>query len=330
MKPSYIIDQRTLLLDLLGTLQTFNDSSDRYFSQIGEKEVINPFQYDFQIRADGINESIPAEFFTEIGIRSVTLNKLHDRFALPVGITLPVTRNTDQYGWYHFRNEPFLKNLKTVLTDCQVIVFSDWAFVDSASQLWDGFLSDVIKPLHRKDLHFIFYLGDPAKKPAPEVDEIIDIISDFSSHGQVTLLLNENEALKLWMVLHGQDPGRTLDNAKSPGLKEKYQSIFNTMNVNHLLIYSVDHAILFSGQQQFELRAKATTNRTISQNVKDNFNAGYSLGLLLQLDISHCVALGLTVSGAYIATGTSPDREALLSYIKRWIGELEAGNPIVA
>lgn len=326
MKPSYIIDQRTLLFELLSTLQSFNDSSDRYFSQIGEKEVMNPLQDDFQIRAKGNNESIPAEFFAELGIRSVTLNKLHERFALPEGVTLPMRRNTTQYRWHNFRNTPFLKNLKTVLKDCEVITFSDWAIVEGASQLWDGFLSDVIKPLHRKDLNFIFYLGDPAKKPTHEVDEIIDIISDFSIHGQVTFLLSENEALKLWMILHGHDPDQTHYHAKSPDLKEKYQSIFNTMSVNRLLIYSADHAILFSGQQQFELTRRATANRKISQEVKDNFNAGYSLGLLLQLDISHCVALGLTVAGVYLETGTSPDREALLSYIKRWIGELEPEN----
>jgi hypothetical protein len=320
-----MIDEQKLLVDLLGTLQSFDALNDRYFSQIGDNEVINPFQKNIQVSSNGIAESIPAEFFTHVGIRSVTLNKLHDSFDLPRGFSFPDRKNTNQYKWHHFRNTSFIENLKIALKDCQVIAFSDWAMVDDASQLWDGFLSDVIKPLNRKDMEFIFYLGDPTKRLTHEVDEIIDIISDFSIHGKVTFLLNEREAVKLWTVLHGQDAGISLFSAASPGFKEKYHSIFNAMRVDRLLIYSIDHAILISGQQQFELKKRTIANRKISQEAKDNFNAGYSLGLLLQLDISHCIALGLTVSGVYLENGTIPDREALLSYIERWIGELEPG-----
>ncbi|MBA4054424.1 MAG: hypothetical protein C0490_06920, partial [Marivirga sp.] len=149
---------------------------------------------------------------------------------------------------------------------------------------------------------------------------------DFSMHGQVTFLLHENEAIKLWMILKGGGSDIIASDVRSSDLLEKYQSIFNAMRVDRLLIYSIGHAILFSGEQQFELTRTAVTNRKISQEVKYNFNAGYSLGLILQLGVSHCIALGLTVSGAYLENGTTPNREALLSYINRWIDDLELGN----
>jgi hypothetical protein len=279
-----------------------------------------------EISSVGTSESIPVEFFTELGISSLTLNKWD---APPKGFTIPCRSDTDQSRWHNFKSSVFIEDIKTIFKACKVIAFSDWAGVDGASELWDGLLSEVIKPLNRKDFNFIFYLGDPTKKLAYEVDEILDIISDFSFHGQVTFFVNENEAAKLWVVLYGQNFDIN-SKATANALGEKCRYIFNTMWIDRLLIYTVNHAMLFSRLQQFELRRSTLYNNCkLSKDVKDNFNAGYSLGLLLQLDISHCIALGLSVSGAYLENGTSPDRKALLSYIKKWIGELEQTSPSV-
>lgn len=318
-----MIDKQTIVSEVLQALQHCVDTGDQYLQQIGEQEMINPFLKDSPLCGPGMSHAIPTAVLAELGIRSVTLSKLHDPIALPREV-LPSSTDASRYKWHSFRNASLLTNLKSVFHDCQVIAFSDWAGVDGASQLWDGFLSDVIKPLKRKDLHFMFYLGDPTEKRSHEVDEIVDIISAFSIHGKVTFLLNEEEAIKLWMMLHGEDPEEAAIYAGAPDLIEKYRAIFNTMQVNRLLVYSIDRAILLSDQQQFELRGPVTTSRTVSQDVKDNFNAGYSLGLLLQLDIPHCIALGMAVSGSYAESGNSPDRQAVLAYLERWLDELIA------
>jgi hypothetical protein len=96
------------------------------------------------------------------------------------------------------------------------------------------------------------------------------------------------------------------------------------MNIHHLLIYSEDHTLFYSAQGQFELVDKAHNNTSIEKYARNNFNAGFSLGLQHQLDISQCAALGLAVSGSYRENGTPPDRSTLLLYIKKWMSELGA------
>jgi sugar/nucleoside kinase (ribokinase family) len=54
----------------------------------------------------------------------------------------------------------------------------------------------------------------------------------------------------------------------------------------------------------------------------DNLNAGYCLGLLLGLDPSQCMILGMASSGSYVQESQSPDVTQLISYLKNWIEEL--------
>ena len=260
-------------------------------------------------------------FIEAFGIRSLTANTLSGKLAFPdKRLSMPL--NDSQYKWCAYKNEGVVEDLKALLTNCPIISFADWSEIAGASGLWDGLLHDVIKDLHKRDFEFIFYLGDPTKRLAQEVDEILDIISNFSLYGRVTLALHEEEASKLWMVLNGYDPAVPLSAFRLPGAEEKYFSILNTMNINNLLIRGIDRVLSLSKQEPFELVDKAHSYGGNAMDVRNNFNAGYILGLQLQLEISHCIALGLAVSGSYMENGISPDQGALLLYIKRWMAEL--------
>lgn len=315
---------RKLLSELLGKIQNLNNSYNAYFNYIGQYEASYPVQHLIQSNSASRRKPVAEEIFANLGIRSLAINNLLNSFILPKSFTIHRQKNMSLSRWRDCKITSFIEDLKSVFRNSWVIAFSDWAKVNSASELWRGLLFDVIKPLDRKDYNFIFHLGDLSKKPVYEVDEILDIISDFSSHGQVTLILTADEATKLWMVLNDQNDEEA--SVEIPGLAEKYQDLFEAMNISRLLIYAADHATLVTDQRQYEFPGRSFINGEISTEVKDNFNAGYGLGLFLQLEIPQCVALGLTVSGAYVENRTSPDRNALLSYIKKWIGELKPGN----
>jgi hypothetical protein len=289
-----------IISDLFGTIQNFDTSNG-----IAPKD-----------------STIPA-YITELGIRSLILNSMSDGLALSDQyLTTPDSQNISQYKWHRYKNEKVIDDLKTLFTNCDVISFADWSDIYGASDLWDGLLLDIIKPLFKKQFEFVFYLGDPTKRLVQEVDEILDIISGFSLYGQVTLVLDPDEASKLWMVLNGYDPGMSLSTLRLPSPGEKYRSIFNTMNINHLLICGVDRTLSFSKQGQFELVNRSHNNARIAKDGRDIFNAGYCLGLQLQLVISQCVALGLAACGSFMEDGINPDQNALLSYTKRWMAEL--------
>ena len=139
-------------------------------------------------------------------------------------------------------------------------------------------------------------MGDMTKKWSSEIDEILDIISDFSFSGKVTLVLTEKEASELWQMLYG-------DNLKLSftGINEN-QYIFNAINIDRLLVYSPDHRVtILSRGGSLEMRGQSLYAANSTFKAQDYFNAGYILGLLLQLSTVHCTAIGLAVAGGYLA-----------------------------
>lgn len=113
-----------------------------------------------------------------------------------------------------------------------VLEFPDWTASEDASAAWCRFYATRIKPLQRRDYQFIFHLGDVSAKRVFDVDEVLDIMGDYSSHGKVTLLLSAHEADVLWCMLNGFDPGAILHGDESPRLV----SLFNTMRIDSLVV----------------------------------------------------------------------------------------------
>jgi hypothetical protein len=316
-----------VLTNLLQIVESGLLSENIYLTLTDEGSEQSPS--GLRINKLGVTEAPLPEILKLLGIRSITLNASHDFTALSkLTVTLPPAE-VEQYLWTFFRDETVIAELRSLFSNCRTIAFDDWAAITGASNLWNGLLAEVIRPLGKKDLEFIFYLGDPGNKLSFQVDEAIDLISEFSHHGQVTFALDASEAMKLWMVLNGVNPDTPLEGQTSSDLNKKYFSIFRTMDVSRLLIYSADNAILFSSDQQFVLsRKKVELHIEISANARQDFIAGFSIGLLKHLDIAHCIALGLIVFGCYGEFNSQPDQQDLSLYIQNWIKDLEKPDSI--
>ena len=313
-----------VLARLLQIMQTNTVSESIYLNGLDDDSNPDQPASGLRVNALGINEAPLPEILVLLGIRSITLNASHDFDRLAkLNVNLPPAE-VEQYLWTFFKDETVINELRSLFNNCRTIAFDDWADFTGASNLWDGLLADVIKPLGKTDMEFIFYLGDPISKLSFQVDEAIELICDFSSYGKVTFALDESEALKLWMVLNGVNPDVPLAAQTPSDLKKKYFSIFRIMNIARLLIYSANDAILFSKDQQFILtRKKVDHHIEIGLNARQNFIMGFSIGLLKQLDVAHCIALGLIVFGSYGELNTTPNQENLQAYIQKWIEDLQ-------
>jgi hypothetical protein len=319
-----IINAGPILTDLRSRIESFDVSPNLYLSRSQKDHQPDPSAAKPKINALGIHEAILPEILQLLGIRSLTLSARHDLGPLAnLSVDIP-NAASEPYLWRYVRNKVVIRELQLLFQNCQTIAFNDWSSLAGGCDLWDGLLSDVIKPIGKKDFEFIFYLGDPLTKLSFQVDEALDIISDFSLYGRVTFALDEGEAIKLWMVLNGVHSDTPVTNQNFPDLKRKYVSIFRRMNIARLLIYSANDAILFTKQAQFVLtRRKVAQAIEIAPDARQNFIEGFSIGLLLQLDLVHCLALGLIVFGSYGELRTSQDQKNLITYINRWIEDLQ-------
>ncbi|QIP13842.1 hypothetical protein G8759_15095 [Spirosoma aureum] len=329
---SDIINAEPVLTSLRAQLQTFAISPDVYLSRSQTNSQNNqpePSLTTRKVKTQGIHEGVLPKILQLLGIRSMILNSRHDLVPLAtISVDIPKSASK-QYQWQYMKSSDLIQELQSLFQNCRIIAFTDWSKLAAASDLWTGLLTDVIKPIGKQDLEFIFYLGDPQKKRSFQVDEILDIISDFSYYGQVTFALDEGEAIKLWMVLNGVHWETPVTVQSYRDLKRKYVSIFQAMNIARLLIYSANKAVLLTKLEQFALaRKQVAPTIEMATDARLHFIKGFSIGLLHQLDMPRCLALGLIVFGSYGERRASPDKKDLIGYINRWIDDLQKSETL--
>lgn len=233
-----------------------------------------------------------------------------------------------KYNWDYIKRRVNFSALRKTVEKSKLVALVDWANLPHATDLWQGFLNDVIKPIGNNDQYFLFDLCDPSKKSGSQIRKALNLISQFSKYGKVILGLNENEANILWSALNRFGPAST-KNIEIPSLETVGYFIFRKMNIDTLLIHPLDRTLVFKNQKQSKKQSIITLQGQIIKNPKvqtgggDNLNAGFCLGLLAGLEIQYCMLLGMATSGAYVQNGTSPDINDLIAYIKNWSGEKE-------
>jgi hypothetical protein len=272
----------------------------------------------------GIMEDALPEILQLLGIRSLIANSDYDLAPLrALRIDIPETA-TEEYLWPYLRKDEVLSELQSFFRNCHTVAFDNWAAMTSASDVWDGLLTDVIKPLERNDFEFIFYLGDPLMKLSFQVGEALDIVNDFSLHGQVTFALDESEAINLWKMINGVSRETSLGQQTYVDLKKKYYSVFRTMGIARVLIYSASNAMLFTEEEQFVIARKIVDHEIeVAADARINFMGGFSAGLASQLDMPHCIVLGLIAFGAQGEQQSTPQKKDLVKYVEEWIADLQ-------
>ena len=200
----------------------------------------------------------------------------------------------------------------------KIMEFADWALTENASVIWQKIFSDSINGSGRRDFQFIFHLGDVAGKKVFEIDEVLDIIGDYSSYGKVSLILDTREADTLWCRLNGRGAESIVSGPASTGAAKRYLFIFNTMRIDYLAVVQGSSIMHFSHDGQIQLASPSPVSILGIVNARTRFSIGCQLGVLLGQDCPHSVALGLAVSGAWSTPVSAPDATALLDYMKEW------------
>lgn len=310
-----MLNKIDVLSEIARSIQKLYDSGSNGLTHTGG-DILRSIQNN---QEDGLRDGRCSAFAAELGIGSLLFSACKMEFMIPDPSSVLFVHKDFLRSLQHVKDHLYAEDLKAVLEKSRIISFTDWASFDGASDLWDRLRTEVIKPLRRNDFEFIFDIGDTANRPSYEVDEIIDIMSDFSLNGKVTLILRDREASELRKLLSGEE-----DDTRWLGFNSDFkdQYIYNATNIDRLLIYHPDHRItIFSREGRQELKGRSLYSPNVSGAARGHFNAGYILGLLLQLKTIHCTALGLTVAGAYLRNEVIPHSKALLEYIKDWIKE---------
>ncbi|WPU95743.1 hypothetical protein SNE25_09455 [Mucilaginibacter sabulilitoris] len=153
-----------VLTELLAAIPGFDDQQQVYVSSLGPT-----------LSAFGIRELPLPGILNILGIRSLTLNASYDLEPLS---RLQVT-TAGNHPQEFLKDDKITEALRSLFNNCHTIAFDDWATLRGASVLWNELLINVIKPLGKTGLQYIFYLGNPMGKFSFEVDEALISLVHF-------------------------------------------------------------------------------------------------------------------------------------------------------
>lgn len=193
-----------------------------------------------------------------------------------------------------------------------VIALTDWTLYPHMTGVWRLLLRDVFSKLTHRP-HFFIDLVDPSSRSAHDIRAMLDTLPLFEPHGPVTLGLNGNEANILARLtgLREALPDR------GDGLRLATE-LRAHLGVSTVVIHRNKFAVAAEADGTAAVDGPHCANPRKSTGAGDRFNAGYILGLLLGCELEQCLALGCATAGLFIRTARSPDREALVRFLRSW------------
>lgn len=208
------------------------------------------------------------------------------------------------------------------MSEVDSVAFMEWDKFPDACGLADSFLHNVIKPSGKKNFHFLFDFTEVTNKSVFDVDEILDVVSCFSNYGRVVFFLDEKVATEIWLVLKGYDLSRQTSDSVIPNVSEVILDIFNTMNIESIVVHSMRHTHIVIGNHVQEVERRWIGPQIPDSFAADNYSAGILVGMQMGLPIERCMLLGLAAMGVYVQNGHSADISDLLVYLSQWIDEI--------
>jgi hypothetical protein len=268
------------------------------------------------LRVLGLSEHFLPAVLKAMGIRNITFDQLTDPRPI-LSLNKVFQDNTNKPIAELIANQEALMLLGLFFKNCRTIAFDDWVGSPMYPMIWQLLLDQVIAPLGKQQLDFIFYLGDPRSHQQLELAEVIGLMRAFSNYGKVTLALEETEALSLLELLY------PMEKSQNSHPSDPFLALWQVLGISGLLIYSTQSARLLSTDLQLVLsRRHADIAVERSADARDHFIAGYASGLLKEMDQASSLALGLAVFGSNGEQSPLDEHNRLPEYLRRWITAL--------
>ncbi|HHY51902.1 MAG TPA: carbohydrate kinase family protein [Clostridiales bacterium] len=189
--------------------------------------------------------------------------------------------------------------------DADLMAFFNWSEMKGATSIWAG-LCDLIVERAGRPIHMLVDFSDCSGRSKEEILEIIGVLQRYQKAFSLYYSLNLNEA---------EDVARKLEiGADTPqGLA---RALFRRLQPEVVAIHLINGCVFANKEQEGFVPNRMIERPTILTGGGDNFNAGFSFGLLLGLAIPEALLLGNAVSGYYVLHGQSPNRSQLIQWLK--------------
>jgi hypothetical protein len=220
--------------------------------------------------------------------------------------------------WDNILNFVGKERLVDLLKSSKLIGFENWTMLPHMSGIWKGLLKEVMPDVgvHNHEKYVFFDLCDPEKRTQEDILEALDLIRKFTRYFKVILGLNFREAILIAKVLgfQGYDPNAS----KDVDLEKLVKLLAQTLEIYSVVVHPTTEAATVIGGVYCHVKGPYTPKPKLTTGAGDNFNAGFCLGQILDLEPQQSILLGVATSGFYVRNAKSPTLEEVISFLKDW------------
>jgi hypothetical protein len=223
-------------------------------------------------------------------------------------IMLAQMTDLNQATWELIKERIGLEQIIKIIDNSEMISLLNWSEVHHTNEIWEGLLQEVLPFINPKNRKKAFFdLSDCSKHSSRKIRKALELIQSFSSWCDVTLSLNKNEAA----LVHQSIEPLTGDNLEVSGYR-----IFGFLNIDTLVIHTAARSMAWRNSDLYQSDAFAVENPEISTGAGDNFNAGFCIGQLLELETDQSLMLANLLAACYMRNGQSPGLSELEGFNK--------------
>lgn len=272
--------------------------SVRYIGAVG-KDEIHPVFRDFSCNAEVIGICDPAETEAiEFMDGKLICSKLS---------------SFSSFNWDNLSKHINLSTFAKYIDDADMISFNNWTMLNQMSDCWEHILDDVL-PLTKKCFHekkAFFDLADPQKRRPEDLLIALRLIERFQSVGfKTTLGLNLKEAIQVIKTL-GLD-------ADEFSVEQITRALGERLNLYCVVVHPTNCAACITEGKFYMVEGPYCNSPKLTTGAGDNFNAGFSYGLMWDMPMENCLLCGVSSSGYYVRNGGSASLIELSTFLSTW------------
>ena len=197
-----------------------------------------------------------------------------------------------------------------ILKNYELISMVNWSHFNNMSLIWKKLIYYLNKnqdTFNQKKQTLFIDLADTNSRSVKDIKEMLKLLNVFRNYYKVILGLNENEAIDIGNKMLFED----IKDLKSVG---KY--LVCKGFIDDIVIHPVAEAYLINKRDSLKVSVPKVENPVLTVGGGDNFNAGFSWGILNGLSEEESLVLGTVNARLFVEKGKSPNINDLYQFIK--------------
>lgn len=195
--------------------------------------------------------------------------------------------------------------------EAALIAITDWSLYPHMTACWHFLIDEVFEKMARKPRLF-FDLVDPSSRSEADILGMQEALRRFAGVGEVTLGLNQNEA----NILSGLNGLGFAGPADPEAAAAQAEALRGHLGLGEVVIHSTKYAAGADGRSVSHAFGPYCENPVKSTGAGDRFNAGYALGLVLDLGMPDRLALACASSGFFVRKARSANLGDLCGFLE--------------